>query len=102
LVDEHLVSSQFLKIPERTESGNVLNPEKKEYVVLGPDENHEFSNILFKDIEIVNDLGLKSKFYGSGKQYNVTFDNVTIGGKKATKPEDLHLDVKDFPGIIFK
>ena len=75
---------------------------RPEYVALGPDDNHEFCNILFKDIEILHDLGLKSKFYGSGKQYNVTFDNVTIGGKKATKPEDLHLDVKDFPGLMFK
>jgi len=45
---------------------------------------------------------MKSKFYGSGKQYSVVFDNVTIGGKKAMKPEDLHLDVKNFPGLLFK
>ena len=96
------VMAQFLKIPPRTASGNVLNPEKKEYVALDPDENHAFSNILFKDIEIVHDLGMQSKFYGSGKNYSVTFDNVTIEGKKATRPEDLHLDVKNFPGLIFK
>ena len=95
------VMAREQKLPPREESG-IVGPGKREYIVLGPDDNHEFSNILFKDIEIVHDLGLKSKFYGSGKNYSVTFDNVTIGGKKATKPEDLHLDVKNFPGLIFK
>jgi hypothetical protein len=95
------IMAQELHLPPRGEGGAV-GPGKREYIVLGPDEHHEFSNIVFKDIEIVHDLGLKSKFYGSGKKYNVTFDNVTIGGKKATRPEDLHLDVQNFPGLIFK
>lgn len=95
------VMAQEIKMPPRMANGK-LGKGKKKYVAIGPDDNHGFSNILFKDIEIVHDLGMKSKFYGSGKQYSVIFDNVTIGGKKATKPEDLHLDVKNFPGLIFK
>ena len=95
------VMAREQKLPPRGDSG-IVGPGEREYNVLGPDDNHAFSNIVFKDIEIVHDLGLKSKFYGSGKNYSVTFDNVTIGGKKATRPEDLHLDVKNFPGLIFK
>jgi hypothetical protein len=100
-IEVFYVMAQEQKLPKRGESGT-HGQGKREYIALGSEDHHEFSNILFKDIEIVHDLGLKSKFYGSGKNYSVTFDNVTIGGKKATKPEDLHLDVKNFRGLIFK
>jgi len=81
--------------------GWILRNSQGDYFPLGPDQSHVFQNITFKNIEIVQDLGRTSKVFGSGKDYDMTFENITIGGKKAKNAEDLYLNVVNFDGIKF-
>ncbi|MDD6210199.1 MAG: glycosyl hydrolase family 28 protein [Bacteroidales bacterium] len=76
----------------------------------GIDEEHmkhrgTVSNVLFKDIQVVDGLFPFSVFYGYDEQHNVdgvTIENLTFHGKKITTLEDAKVSQKHAKNITIK